>query len=150
MLAGHKAIGTAAAWSSGGKAIVTADADGLVICWDASTFKEKSRMELVGVRVAAVAVSADGKRIAVAATRRDHRKEVDQYDEVVYVWGAEQPPTKPEPLFRRAAGGAFGGIASVSFSPDGQELATAFCCFAHLNNLGLLEGQVSVWQLVKK
>ena len=62
LLEGHKEVVVAAAWSKDGKTIVTGDADGVVITWDAATFKEKSRLALGG-RVAAVAISADGKHM---------------------------------------------------------------------------------------
>ena len=64
-LKGHKAIVMSAAWSKDGKLIVTGDADGVVIVWDAEKFKERSRLKLGG-RVAALAVSADGKSVAAA------------------------------------------------------------------------------------
>ncbi len=149
LLAGHKAVVTAAAWSNDGGTIITGDADGVIICWDSPTFKEKARMNL-GARVAAVAVSADGKRVAAAVTRRDARKDVDEYSQEVCVWSADQWANKPAPLFRRAAGGTFNGIASISFSPDGQELAAAFCCFADLKRIADIAGRVSIWHLVQK
>ena len=63
---GTRRRSSAAAWSKDGKTIVTGDADGVVIAWDAATFKEKSRLALGG-RVAAVAISPDGKHSAAAA-----------------------------------------------------------------------------------
>ena len=59
MLEGHKATVIAAAWSKDGKVILTGDADGVVITWDAATFKEKARLSL-GARVAALAIKPEG------------------------------------------------------------------------------------------
>src|SRR5204863_5324714 len=59
LLDGHKATVVSAAWSRNGKVIVTGDAGGVVIVWDAATFKEKSQVKLGG-RVVAVAASPDG------------------------------------------------------------------------------------------
>ncbi len=149
LLSGHKATVTAAAWSQDGKAIVTADADGVVITWDASTFQEKSRLEL-GARVAAVAISHDARRIAAAATRPESHEGAGSYREEVYAWDAEHAQAKPEPLYRHVVGQTFQGMAAVTFSPDGRFLAAGFCNFKHLANLGELIGAVHVWERVAK
>src|SRR5262249_30060181 len=62
-LGGHDAVVVAAAWSRDGKAAVTGDAAGRVIVWDANAMKESHRLEL-GRRVAAVALSPDGRDVA--------------------------------------------------------------------------------------
>ena len=147
LLDGHKATVTAAAWAADGKTVVTGDAAGVVIQWDATTFKEKSRMTLTG-RVAAVVVTADGKRIAAAVAAPLERTE--NYDEAIYVWLAATPPAKLAPLFRHAAGGPFVGQAGLAFAPDGKAIAAGFCNLTHLSRTGELIGKVRVWDLTAK
>ena len=122
-------------------------AAGVVIQWDATTFKEKSRMTLTG-RVAAVVVTADGKRIAAAVAAPLERTE--NYDEAIYVWLAATPPAKLAPLFRHAAGGPFVGQAGLAFAPDGKAIAAGFCNLTHLSRTGELIGKVRVWDLTAK
>src|SRR4051794_23462445 len=83
LLEGHKAAVTAAAWSADGKTAATGDADGVVILWDADSFKEKDRTALAG-RVAAVALTADGKRVAAAVVATGKQTE-PAYHERVFV-----------------------------------------------------------------
>jgi RNA polymerase sigma factor (sigma-70 family) len=151
MMLGHKATVTSAAWSADGKTIVSGDADGVVIVWDALTFKEKARVGF-DQRVAAVAVTADGKRVAAAVVRSVQQEGADNpsYHERVYVWdpadGVKNPPALP--VARDAAhGGPFVGTASLAFAPDGRSLASAFCNFTDLTRLGELTGWVRVWAL---
>src|SRR5262249_38087382 len=66
ILKGHAAPVVSAAWSQDGKTAVTGDSSGRVIIWDAKTMKETGRVEL-GHRIAAVAVTSDGKQTAAVA-----------------------------------------------------------------------------------
>ncbi|AMV28617.1 ECF RNA polymerase sigma factor SigE [Gemmata sp. SH-PL17] len=146
LLEGHKATVVSAAWSKDGKWIVTGDADGIVIIWDAVKFKEKSRLTLGG-RVAAVAVSVDGKHTAAAVVQPQERKGKDVYSEEIFVWSTASPPKKPELISSHPVGGPFAGIASLAFHPDGTALASAFANFDHLTKLGELTGKVRVFAL---
>ncbi|VTR97686.1 sigma-70 family rna polymerase sigma factor : Uncultured bacterium genome assembly Metasoil_fosmids_resub OS=uncultured bacterium PE=4 SV=1: Sigma70_r2: Sigma70_r4_2: WD40: WD40 [Gemmata massiliana] len=145
LLEGHKATVVSAAWSKDGKWIVTGDADGTVIVWDAVKFKEKSRLALGG-RIAAVTVSADGKHTAAAVVQPQERRE-RAYSEEVFVWPTARPPEKPELISSHPVGGPFAGIASLAFHPDGTELTSAFANFDHLSKLGELTGKVRVFTL---
>ncbi len=127
MLEGHKAAVVAAAWSKDGKLIVTGDASGVVITWDAATFKEKSRLALGG-RVAAVTISPDGKHTAAATVQiAEGLKGKESYFENVFIWESASPPKQAKPIAYSVAGGLFTGVASLAFSADSKSLASAFC-----------------------
>ena len=145
LLEGHKAAVVSAAWSRDGKLIVTGDVDGTVITWDAATFKEKARLAL-GARIAAVAISPDGKHLAAALTPGS-RVRSGAYAEEVFVWETANPSAKPHPISQHAIGGLFTGVASLAFSPDSNSLAVTFCNFAHLTILGDLVGKVRIFSL---
>jgi RNA polymerase sigma factor (sigma-70 family) len=152
LLEGHKAAVVCAAWSKDGKLIVTGDAGGVVITWDAATFKEKSRLKLgdpkLDCRVAAVAISPDGKYTAAAVTfLLEELKGREVYSEEVFVWSAANPPARPKAVSRNPAGGPFAGIASLAFTPDGKSLASCFANFTHLSRTGELIGKVRVFTL---
>jgi RNA polymerase sigma factor (sigma-70 family) len=149
MMLGHNATVTSAAWSADGKTIVTGDTDGVVIVWDGGTFKEKARVEFEQ-RVAAVAVTADGKRLAAAVVQPMRASGGPVYRERVYVWNAADPVKNPPALpvaGDKVLGGPFEGTAGLTFSPDGKSLAAAFCNFTHLARSGELIGKVRVWTL---
>src|SRR5262249_60992450 len=145
-LVGHKAAVVSAAWSNDGKVILTGDADGVVITWDAATFKEKSRLALVG-RVVAVAISSDSKHLAAAVVRPVPGGGQGAYAEGVFAWQGASPPDKPEAISRHEAGAPFAGVASLAFSPDSKSLVSAFCNFTHLSRSGELLGKVRVFAL---
>lgn len=150
MLEGHEAAATAAAWSADGTTVVTGDADGVVIVWDAATFKEKSRIGF-DRRVAAVAVTSDGSRAAVAVIANDQVEGAGKpsYCEVVHVWEPGKP--KAEQIGKAGPfGGPFRGSAGLAFAPNGRELAAAYTNLSHLARLGDLTGVVRVWRLAAK
>jgi RNA polymerase sigma factor (sigma-70 family) len=143
LLDGHKAAVVCASWSKDGQRIVTGDADGTVIIWDAGPFKEKARLELGG-RVAALSLSADGMSTAAAVVLPQEGK---NYAEQVFVWPTANPPKKPEPISSHQAGGPFRGVAGLAFAPDGKSLVSTFANFDHLSKLGVLVGKVRVFAL---
>ncbi|MCI0705389.1 MAG: WD40 repeat domain-containing protein, partial [Planctomycetia bacterium] len=146
LLEGHKEAVTSAAWSKDGKLILTGDAEGFVITWDAATFKEKSRMSFGG-RIVAVAISPDGHHSAAAVVRLIPGVGQGAYAEELFVWGTTTPPKKPEPVSKHRAGAPFTGVASLAFAPDSKSLVSAFCNFTHLARLGELVGKVRVFAL---
>ena len=128
VLEGHKATVVSAAWSKNGKVIVTGDDAGLVIVWDAATFKEKSRLKRGG-RVAAVAVSP----MEWESPRRPSTTPAPGQGRLAAPGtcspGCGLPPKKPEPLASTQTGTPFTGIASLAFAADGKPLASTFANF---------------------
>jgi RNA polymerase sigma factor (sigma-70 family) len=136
LLDGHQATVVSAAWSKDGKTAVTGDAGGRVLVWDAKTMRERQRLEF-GQRVAALAVTADGRQIAAAV--------VGQRAEF-YVWETAKAADKLRPLHVDAADYAGPIHAGLAFSPDGRRLAGTAYNAAWLNRLGRLVGRVHVWE----
>lgn len=136
LLEGHEAIVVSAAWSKDGKTAVTGDAGGRVIVWDATNMKETRRLEL-GQRIAALAVTADGKQIAAVAVGKQAE---------FYIWEAAKPANNLKPMHVDDSGYAGSIHASLAFSPDGQRLAGTACDTAWLTRLGELAGKVHVWE----
>jgi WD40 repeat protein len=136
ILEGHDAAVISAAWSKDGKAAASGDSEGRVIVWDAETMKEKTRREL-GERIAAVAISPDGKQVAAIAVGNDAR---------YFVWDAAEAKPNASPLAVDSYD--YGGPvrACLAFSPNGRQLVGSANNLAWLTRLGELTGKVHVWE----
>jgi hypothetical protein len=136
LLDGHQATVVSAAWSKDGKTAVTGDAGGRVLVWDAKAMKERQRLEF-GRRVAALAVTADGRQIAAAVVGKQAE---------FYVWETAKAPDKLKPIHVDAGDYAGPIHAGLAFSPDGRRLAGTAYNAVWLNRLGELVGRVHVWE----
>ena len=141
LLDGHEAAVVSAAWSKDGKTAVTGDASGRVLVWNAKTMKETHRLEL-GQRIAALAVTADGKHIAAAVVGKQA---------AFYVWATAQSANKMKPIHVDTSD--FDGAihASLAFlTRYGQRLAgDSAYNEVWLTRLGELIGKVHVWDAPK-
>jgi WD40 repeat protein len=104
-LSGHKDLVAGAAFTPDGRQVVSASLDGEVRFWDAETGALRRTLN-APAGVVVLALSRDGKRLALADTRR-----------VVTVWDA----AAGKQLLALPAQPAL--ITSVAFSPDGAHLA---------------------------
>jgi WD40 repeat protein len=135
VLKGHEAVVVSAAWSRDGKTVVTGDANGRVIVWNAKQMKETHRLELGG-RVAAVALSPDGKNIAAVAIGKQAK---------FYAWPTAKTK-KSKPIYVDSSDFLGPVHACLAFSPDGRQLAGSAINMDWLTRLGELVGKVHVWK----
>jgi len=138
VLVGHTAIVVSAAWAKEKNIAVTGDASGRVIVWDTNSMKETGRIEL-GARVAALAISDDGTRTAAYVLGK--RGEV-------FVWETSNPIKSMNPIHTES--GDFSeptAYASLSFSPDGKQLAGCALDKRWLSRSDGVSGKAYVWKL---
>jgi hypothetical protein len=100
--------------------------------------QESHRLEL-GERVAALALSAEGKNIAAVAVGK--RAEF-------YVWEAAKPRNM-KPIHVESSDFSGPIHACLAFSPDGQQLAGSAINPAWHTRLGQLVGRLHVWEAEK-
>jgi WD40 repeat protein len=135
VLKGHQAVVVSAAWSRDGKVVATGDAAGSVILWDAKTMQPTDRLEL-GSRVAALALSPDGTRVAAVALGK--RAEF-------YAWDKARPGNRK--LIHVDPSTFAGPVhACLAFSPDGQHLAGSAISLAAPAEPDKALGRVWVWE----
>ena len=119
LLIGHTDVVYAAAWSKDGKLVATAGADGKVILWDGTSFKEMRKLT-ADQRATSVAISPDSKWVA-AGTRKekpDGQLEGTTTTAVsVRIWEAA---TGRE--VQQLTGFSAGWIGSLAFAPDSKSL----------------------------
>jgi hypothetical protein len=101
--------------------------------------KETRRLEL-GTRVAALALSGDGKNVAaVAAGKRAE----------FYVWKTMRPKDSMQPIFIDSSDFSGPIHACLSFSPDGRQLTGSAINATWVTKSGALVGKVHVWETVE-
>jgi WD40 repeat protein len=143
----HKFDVTHAVFSRDGKALIAADRTGLILFWDVQTGKELRRIPTVDDTALGLAVSPDGKTLAVAGTRRMRLWDLATgkllrqwsppqmrsllfspdgktlashgYDGVIHLWAPESGEKRHELKGHRDS------VSAFAFSPDGKQLASA-------------------------
>jgi WD40 repeat protein len=136
ILTGHEAPVVSAAWSRDGQTAVTGDSAGRVIIWDAKTMKETSRVEM-GQRIAAVAVTSDGRQIAAVAIGKQAE---------FYIWETTKPANNLKPIHTDSYDYQNSVHACLAFSPDDRQLAGGAIENVWLSRTGKLVGKLHIWE----
>ena len=145
IMKGHATTVVSAAWSKEGSTAVTGDANGRVIEWNPTRLaddgkigdiKEVRRHEFGG-RVAALAISNNGKRMAAYVLGKQGR---------VYVWNAGESADNLLPIYTEPSDlTSKNAFASIAISADGQQLAACAGDRDWLQQPGELTGKVRLW-----
>jgi WD40 repeat protein len=137
-LNGHRTMAVSAAWSNDGKTVASGDSSGRIIVWDAKTMKETRRLE-IGARVAALALSRDGKNMAAVVVGK--RAEF-------YTWETRKPKDSMQPIFTDSSDFSGPTHACLAFSPDGRQLTGSAINATWVTKAGGLVGKIHVWETV--
>ncbi len=128
--AGHSGWVHAVRFLPDRKRLVTASEDGLVIVWDAARGKEVGRLQAPGPRAWCLALTPDGKTLAVGC----HDHSVQLYD---------VSTLKSVGTFKTD-----GSVRGLAFSPDGLRLAAVSGEESEFNSAKTLPGQgAGVWEV---
>ena len=145
IMKGHNTTVVSAAWSKEGSTALTGDAQGRVIEWNPTRLTEAGKLggmkELrrheFGGRVAALAVSDNGKRMAAYVLGKQGR---------IYVWNAGEPGVKLAPIHTESTDlSGRNAFASIAMSPDGQQLAACAGDRDWLEKPVELTGKIRLW-----
>ncbi len=147
IMPGHDNTVVSAAWSKEGSTAVTGDAEGRVIEWNPTrltdgarigSMKELRRHEFGG-RVAALAISNNGQRIAAYVLGEQS---------CVYVWNVGEPTADLRPIHVEPKLSGKNSFAAIALSADGKQIAACAGDRDWLEAPEDLTGKVRVWKLV--
>jgi WD40 repeat protein len=130
---GHNDPVLALAWSADGSRLASADAEGKIKVWDATTSQETSILRAYAGAVQAISWAPDGKRLASAGADSPNPLHSWPRHAVIKVWNID---TGKEAITLPAAAPGDPHSPAPAWSPDGQRLAV----------LGS-NGEVHVWEL---
>nr|WP_042180530.1 serine/threonine-protein kinase [Kibdelosporangium sp. MJ126-NF4]CEL14428.1 High-affnity carbon uptake protein Hat/HatR [Kibdelosporangium sp. MJ126-NF4]CTQ88793.1 High-affnity carbon uptake protein Hat/HatR [Kibdelosporangium sp. MJ126-NF4] len=123
----HGGTAYSAAFSPDGSRVYTVGSDGAVVDWDVATGTERHRFSRPGTEFAELAVSPDGRTLAVAGKSPAGAGKEHDRDEIVFLKADDLTATTVRPTRREPRNQTVVEVnypTSVRYSPDGQFLAT--------------------------